>query len=115
MRRHQVAVRCVSEYAMALRELALVGQGAAWLPASLIRDDLKRRNLLPLSHLGHSVRMDIVVFFAVLLGDRVDDLLRGFESLRGDQMPSPGTRVDRVVPRKGTLSSASAARPRAAA
>lgn len=82
MRRQQVVVRCVSEFAMGLRELALVGQGAAWLPASLIKDDLARKSLRPLRRLGHAVRMNIVVFFAVLPGDKGDHLLRSFELLR---------------------------------
>jgi LysR family transcriptional regulator, hypochlorite-specific transcription factor HypT len=86
MRRQQVVVRCVSEFAMGLRELALVGQGAAWLPASLIQDDLARKNLLPLGRLGRSVRMDIVVFFAVLAGAKGDSLRRSFELLRGDAL-----------------------------
>jgi DNA-binding transcriptional LysR family regulator len=96
MRRQQVVVRCVSEFAMGLRELALIGQGAAWLPASLIQGDLARGTLLPLGRLGHSVRMDIVVFFAVLAGDRGESLLRSFELLRGDASPAPGAAVDQA-------------------
>jgi DNA-binding transcriptional LysR family regulator len=115
MRRQQVVVRCVSEFAMGLRELALVGQGAAWLPASLIRDDLARRSLLPLGRLGHSVRMDIVVFFAVLLGERAEDLLRSFESLRGHAVPPTGARVERARPRGVRLPAARKGRPRASA
>jgi len=112
MRRQQVVVRCVSEFAMGLRELALVGQGAAWLPASLIRDDLARRSLLPLRRLGHSVRMDIVVYFAVLLEERAADLLRSFESLSGHAMQPPGAPVDRVPPRSGKSPPARTGRPR---
>jgi len=63
-------VRCVSEFAMGLRELALIGQGAAWLPASLIHDDLSQGRLLPLPLLGQSVSLDVVVFFALLSGER---------------------------------------------
>ena len=48
MRRQQVVVRCVSEFAMGLRELALGGEGAVWLPTSLIRQDLQQGALLPL-------------------------------------------------------------------
>jgi DNA-binding transcriptional LysR family regulator len=114
MRRQQVVVRCVSEFAMGLRELALVGQGAAWLPASLIRDDLARRSLLPLGRLGRSVRMDIVVFFA-LLGERAEDLLRSFESLRGQATPPPGAMADRAPPRRGRLPPARTGRPRTSA
>jgi DNA-binding transcriptional LysR family regulator len=95
MRRQQVVVRCVSEYAMGLRELALVGQGAAWLPALLIRDDLARKSLLPLGRLGRSVRMDIVVFVAALAGDKGDSLRRSFELLRQHAPAGPRKRPRR--------------------
>ena len=71
MRRHPVVVRCVSEFAMGLRELTLIGQGAAWLPASLIRDDLRHKRLLPLPALGQSVPMEIVAYLAT--PDDLDD------------------------------------------
>lgn len=83
MRRQQVVVRCVSEFAMSLRELALVGQGAAWLPGSLIKKDLERGRLLPLASLGHSVRMDIIVFFALLDGEKGENLMRMFNAVCG--------------------------------
>lgn len=89
MRRQQVVVRCVSEFAMALRELALAGEGAAWLPTSLIRDDLHRGALLALDRLGQAVPMDIVVFFAVLAGGRGERLRRDFELLRRDERLAP--------------------------
>jgi LysR family transcriptional regulator, hypochlorite-specific transcription factor HypT len=82
LRRQQVVVRCVSEFAMGLRELALVGQGAAWLPGSLIADDLKRGRLLPLESLGRSVSIDIVAFFAVRSGDKGELLQQQFQALR---------------------------------
>jgi LysR family transcriptional regulator, hypochlorite-specific transcription factor HypT len=82
MRRQQVVVRCVSEFAMGLRELALVGQGAAWLPGSLIADDLRRGRLMSLESLGRSVAMDIVGFFAVRYGDKGELLKRQLQALR---------------------------------
>jgi DNA-binding transcriptional LysR family regulator len=91
MRRQQVAVRCVSEFAMGLRELALIGQGAAWLPASLIHDDLSRGSLLPLERLGRSVTMDIVVFFALLASDKCATLMRQFHALQGEAESALGT------------------------
>lgn len=115
MRRQQVVVRCVSEFAMGLREMALIGQGAAWLPASLIQGDLARGTLLPLGRLGHSVRMDIVVFFAVLAGDRGENLLRSFELLRGDVTPAPIAAVDQAKttrPRKPPLAHTARSRAR---
>lgn len=81
LQRQQVVVRCVSEFAMGLRELALVGQGAAWLPTSLIAEDLKRGRLMPLETLGRSVSMDIVAFFAVRPGDKGELLKRQFQAL----------------------------------
>ncbi len=79
MRRQQVIVRCVSEFAMGLRELALISQGAAWLPASLIQDDLAQGRLLPLNQLAHSVPLEIVAFFAILKGERGDFLQHCYE------------------------------------
>lgn len=90
MRRQQVIVRCISEFAMSLRELALIGQGAAWLPASLIHDDLQRGTLRPLESVGRSVAMEIVVFFAVLAGDKGEMLMRKFQSLQREAEPAPG-------------------------
>ena len=87
MRRHQVAVRCVSEFAMGLRELALVGQGAAWLPYSLVAEDLERGRLMPLESLGRSVPMDIVAYFAVRSGDKGELLKRQFQALHEDAGP----------------------------
>lgn len=82
MRRQQVAVRCVSEFAIGLRELALMGQGVAWLPGSLIADDLRRGRLKPLEALGRSIDMDIVAYFAVRSGDNADLLKRHLDALR---------------------------------
>jgi LysR family transcriptional regulator, hypochlorite-specific transcription factor HypT len=81
MRRQQVTVRCVSEFAMGLRELALISHGAAWLPASLIQDDLASGRLLPLNKLGHSVRLEIVAFFANQAGERGEFLQRIFKGM----------------------------------
>jgi DNA-binding transcriptional LysR family regulator len=94
MRRQQVVVRCVSEFAMGLRELALAGEGAAWLPASLIRADLAQRSLVPLDRLGRSVRMDIVVFMAVALGERADEFARSVDQLLAHLMQAPGAGAD---------------------
>jgi DNA-binding transcriptional LysR family regulator len=82
MRRQQVVVRCVSEFAMSLRELALGGEGVVWLPTSLIRHDLERGALLPLDQLGHPVPLEIVAFFALLDGGRGESLWRSFAAQR---------------------------------
>ena len=87
MCRQPVMVRCVSEFAMGLRELALIGQGAAWLPRSVIADDLRRGRLRPLPDLGRSVAMDIVVYVATLEGDKGAALAARFEALRDQPTP----------------------------
>ena len=89
MRRQQVVVRCVSEFAMGLRELALGGEGVVWLPTSLIRQDLERGALLPLPGLGHAVPLDIVVFFAALDGGRAERLCREFALHAAGTLPGP--------------------------
>lgn len=86
MRRQQVVVRCVSEFAMGLRELALAGEGVVWLPTSLIRHDLQSGALQTLNRLGEPVPMDIVVFFAMLDGGRGEALRRQFRR----QLADPG-------------------------
>lgn len=103
MRRQQVVVRCVSEFAMGLRELALLGQGAAWLPTSLIADDLKRGRLMPLESLGRSVPMDIVAFFAVRSGEKGELLLRQFQALRdrAELLPKAARRTRKAAPVRG--------------
>ncbi len=103
MRRQQVVVRCVSEFALGLRELALVGQGAALLPGSLIADDLKRGRLMPLESLGRSVTMEIVAFFALRSGDKGELLERQFQALRGEVqlLPDAAARNSNAVTPKG--------------
>ncbi len=103
LRRQQVVVRCVSEFAMGLRELALVGQGVAWLPGSLIADDIKRGRLMPLESLGRSVVMDIVAFFAVRSGDKGELLRRQFQALRDqtELLPHAAERTKRAAALQG--------------
>jgi DNA-binding transcriptional LysR family regulator len=78
MRRQEVVVRCVSEFAMGLRELALGGEGVVWLPASLIRHDLQQGTLKPLSQLSSPIALEVIVFFATNDGGRGDRLRQAF-------------------------------------
>lgn len=83
MRRQEVVVRCVSEFAMGLRELALAGEGVVWLPISLIRQDLERGALRRLDALGKPVPLEVVVFFAALADGRAQGLRQAFQSQPG--------------------------------
>lgn len=87
LRRQPVSVRCVSEFAMGLRELALIGQGAAWLPRSLIHDDLRRGRLRALTAFGRSVAMDIVIYVATADGEHAAALAASLAALREPQAP----------------------------
>lgn len=112
MRRQQVVVRCVSEFALGLRELALIGQGAAWLPTSLIQEDLRRGGLLPLKKLGRSVAMDVVAFFAVPASSKGDTLMHSLHGLYGASGPLAAAGVA-VPSMNGPQTSVGAARSRA--
>lgn len=81
MRRRAVVVRCVSEFAMGLRELALIGQGAAWLPESLIADDLRQGRLLPIKQLGLAVPMEVALYLSLQAGEKTAALLRRVDAL----------------------------------
>lgn len=59
-----VSVQYVSEFSLGLREMALIHQGAAWLPRSLIAQDLKRRALQELPGIGREVPLKIMAYFA---------------------------------------------------
>lgn len=113
MRRQQVIVCCVSEFTMGLRELALIGQGAAWLPASLIQDDLAHGRLVPLNDLGHSVSLEIVAFFAILPGERGKFLQRSSQWVAESSPCAHGTEVSEgKVPIARELSSTRTRRSR---
>jgi LysR family transcriptional regulator, hypochlorite-specific transcription factor HypT len=111
MRGHEVAVRCVSEFAVGLRELALVGQGAAWLPQLLVADDLHHGRLLALEALGRSVPMDIVAYVSPRLAERGQLLKQQFQALR-DEAPS-GEQLPGAARVQGPKGRAGARRPAA--
>ncbi len=64
MQSRLVAVQYVSEFSLGLREMALIHQGAAWLPRSLIAQDLKRKTLQELPTIGREVPLTIMAYFA---------------------------------------------------
>lgn len=64
MQSRLVAVQYVSEFSLGLREMALIHQGAAWLPRSLIAQDLKRKTLQELPTIGLQVPLKIMAYFA---------------------------------------------------
>jgi LysR family transcriptional regulator, hypochlorite-specific transcription factor HypT len=64
MQSRLVAVQYVSEFSLGLREMALIHQGATWLPRSLVAQDLRRGTLRELPSIGREVPLTIVAYFA---------------------------------------------------
>jgi DNA-binding transcriptional LysR family regulator len=77
--RYGTQIRCESAFAPALKEMTLAGTGMAWLPESLVIDELASGELISLSRLskpidlrimgyqltspGNKLRHDVVTFF----------------------------------------------------
>jgi LysR family transcriptional regulator, hypochlorite-specific transcription factor HypT len=75
MQSRLVAVQYVSEFSLGLREMALIHQGAAWLPRSLIAQDLKSGALRELASVSSSVPLTIVAYFANQSGKALQGLV----------------------------------------
>ena len=73
----------VSEFSLGLREMALMHQGAAWLPRSLVAADLDRGALRELELAGAQVPLKIVAYFANEKDDAATRLAERFVSLKG--------------------------------
>lgn len=63
-RLHLVGARpiCDTEFSMAARQMAIHGLGLAWLPASLIWEDITARGLIDLSHVLGAAELEIALF-----------------------------------------------------
>lgn len=75
MQARLVAVQYVSEFSLGLREMALIHQGAAWLPRSLIAQDLKSGTLRELDSVSSPVPLTIVAYFANHSGKALQGLV----------------------------------------
>lgn len=88
-----VSVQYVSEFSLGLREMALIHQGVAWLPRSLIAQDLSQGRLCELAALGSSVPLQIVAYFANNGGKGLQSLMGQFLATRrghaNDQQVTP--------------------------
>jgi len=83
-----VAVQYVSEFSLGLREMALIHQGAAWLPRTLIAHDLQQGTLRELS-MGSAVPLTIVAYFARRSDEALQRLMAQFVANRnGDATTS---------------------------
>ncbi len=83
MQARPVAVHSVSEFSLGLREMALVHQGAAWLPRSLVARDLDQGTLRQLTSMCSPVPLLIVAYFAHHEGCDLQALRAQFIAGRG--------------------------------
>lgn len=74
----RVAVKCMSEFSFSLKELALMGQGVAWLPRSMVARELAEGKLQHLAFMSKSIPLSIVVHFATYGGETVKKLTQLF-------------------------------------
>lgn len=87
MQARLVAVQCVSEFSLGLREMALIHQGATWLPRQLVAKDLKQGTLRELAPLGSTVPLLMVAYFANHSGKALQNLMDQFIATRHDHGP----------------------------
>lgn len=78
MQTQLVAIQCMSEFSLGLREMALMHQGAAWLPRKLITRDLQQGTLRELDAVGSSIPLMIVAYFARRSAEPMQSLLARF-------------------------------------
>jgi beta-lactamase class A len=110
MQSRLITVQYVSEFSLGLREMALIHQGAAWLPRSLVAKDLERGSLRELVTLSSNVPLTIMAYFSRRndealqtlvdrLSDEIEPNLRPHVLiLDGQTLQFAGKRMEEEVP-----------------
>lgn len=60
LRHENASIACESAFAVGLREMALASTGAAWVPRSIVLEDIRRGNLLVLDEMSPPIPMQVV-------------------------------------------------------
>lgn len=87
MQSRLITVQYVSEFSLGLREMALIHQGAAWLPRSLVAKDLERGSLRELVNLSSNVPLTIMAYFSRRNDEALQTLTRHFLANHVGQQP----------------------------
>lgn len=78
--RYGTQIRCESAFAPALKEMTLAGTGMAWLPESLVIDELASGELISLSRLSKPIDLRIMGYQLTSPGNKLrDDVVTFFE------------------------------------
>lgn len=78
--KHRTQIRCESAFAPALKEMTLAGTGMAWLPESLVIDELASGELISLNRLSKPIALRIMGYQLTSPGNKLrDDVVTFFE------------------------------------
>ena len=66
LRQSNATIACESSFAVGLREMALASTGAAWVPRSIVLEELKNGALVHLSDTSQAIPMDVVAHISKL-------------------------------------------------
>lgn len=76
LRHHKAWIACESAFSVGLREMALAGAGAAWLPRSMVRGDIQCGQLMVLDDISPPIPMQVVAHLSRISDGPVAQLLR---------------------------------------
>lgn len=66
LRDQNATIACESSFAVGLREMAIAATGAAWLPRSIVLDDIKSGSLVQLTDVSEPIAMNVVAHITKL-------------------------------------------------
>lgn len=66
LRHENATIACESSFAVGLREMALASTGAAWVPRSIVLDEMKSGALVSLDQISPPIPMQVVAHFSEL-------------------------------------------------
>lgn len=66
LREHKATIACESSFAVGLREMALASTGAAWLPRSIVLQDLQAGSLVQLDDISEPIAMRVTAHITKL-------------------------------------------------
>lgn len=83
LRQLNASIVCESSFSVGLREMALASNGAAWLPRSIVSDDIEAGKLLMLSEISQSIPMNVVAHLSLISNSpAIEQLIENFESTK---------------------------------
>lgn len=66
LRHTNASIVCESSFSVGLREMALASTGAAWLPRSIVEDEIQSGKLVVLEEISRSIPMNVVAHLSLI-------------------------------------------------